>query len=771
MRRRSSGPITRTVVAIDAISGRRAHIKHPDDDLKRNDSSSGKLSLMLNQKYGSNRLHVYSESTNQSVIWLYDKSDVFVMLDCSGMDDSEVEGHMCKTKNYYLDLQCKASMERDLFGSDSSEDDENGAGPVRPPVSGKASSSSVVNQAVSTSIEENQATKQKEAQVTLLEEAHAPPHSNVAAVDINIAIAKAAVTPPIALAVGTTVFCGEHESVVVDVRMGQAKIHFKGWNKKHDVWMDFARLRLRTTTAGLAAVDNNATLPEEKEVRAPEKVESNEAKLNPAELPELPDEQQSAAHFKEAQDVTDTEFCEMIDSQKDTMKDLLQKLETERKLKEEAQQAAKKASDEKNKLEKKAKAEKEAKEAAKGKLTEAKRKFEADKRNAVEEAIKKAQKGDKQQRGGRPIKVLYDMMINMAAKFYTDAYELISKLDRVGKPVTNAKYEFYDHNAGTWKPIDLDIEKELDELVSVNKGKKKPEKYNAKYKIGSFEYETRYDTSNEEFVQKNLSTNRTTTIRKLTSSSNGLSPFDAARMKFLFTSESTMPFDFNDFEAKLDSGEFDVTEETLFSVKSVELAKLAEAMDSLSDGNKFVQTSFTATVCKTDLWVKPAKFKQWIRLGASRNYKHIRLAVHGTSDETAVKIEKDHVGFDASCLQRDVFGTGTYFGLSPSVSDAYKYHKWPKSSAIFSFLFCPPSFAKGSILYRPTSMHMNKVLVRLNGSMSVFFILLPYEKVYTLENMRSDAGTKDVDFVNGMVCNDICAILPLGKALSYCDKC
>lgn len=370
------------------------------------------------------------------------------------------------------------------------------------------------------------------------------------------------------------------------------------------------------------------------------------------------------------------------------------------------------------------------------------------------------------QKNKKPIQDLYIKIIEHCTSYLESKYALIQPLSTYPQSMSIAKFEFYDNATGRYLPIEYkDVENELMKLWS-------QAATTVSYSIKGQTYEVRFDLQSMTACQRNISTKRESEIRMVSASSyssSTMSSSEKACIKFAYTSDSSIPFDFSQWKKDLEEN-YDMSEHKMFAVPSYIFAKFAEVFDKFAQKRKFTKDKGKLCATKSTLFVKPLKFMQWLITGADRNYSHVRICTHGTSNAVATKIEQDADGLNSSCLQRSKFGEGFYLGNSTAVSDAYKDYYWPKSSALFFLMWCPSNFAPGASAFPGYNTNSyaspNEVSsVVVDGSTKAFFISVPSD-IVTMKKAEGFGLLKECQLFNGIVCKDSLHLLVLGKALS-----
>lgn len=124
----------------------------------------------------------------------------------------------------------------------------------------------------------------------------------------------------------------------------------------------------------------------------------------------------------------------------------------------------------------------------------------------------------------------------------------------------------------------------------------------------------------------------------------------------------------------------------MYDLPSKDLAALAELFHSLCYNFKYVN----GETCRTILYVKPAALFNFLYTAKSREYKYMRIVLHGSDSQCYEGVRKDANGMNmmlAGKMNGLAYGPGTYWGLSPHVTIAYnKENKSKPGTALMGLI-------------------------------------------------------------------------------------
>ena len=192
------------------------------------------------------------------------------------------------------------------------------------------------------------------------------------------------------------------------------------------------------------------------------------------------------------------------------------------------------------------------------------------------------------------------------------------------------------------------------------------------FKFGRFTYQIYHDGMN--FFQLNTCTGKKRKIyREVTNSKPNANDV-------LYGQKSTISI--VNFLNKF--SKIDVQGEEIKSEKNEIVDKMAKLMSDAS-GMKY-------NYWNSEMFLKPAAFRQWLLIASERGYTHVRLVKHCGNQKTYKGVAKDptglHCEFAGTCVGQK-YGPGLYFGLSDTISSKFNdSFENPDGTGIMCLVLC-----------------------------------------------------------------------------------
>ena len=221
----------------------------------------------------------------------------------------------------------------------------------------------------------------------------------------------------------------------------------------------------------------------------------------------------------------------------------------------------------------------------------------------------------------------------------------------------------FETDASTWEPMD---ESFYDDLMPLVTGAL-PASQTVTYTFNGHTYEARA-LSPGKYVQKNTShanqKERAIRCETIQQAPPVIPMPDDWRIELL-SGEPPLSLSQKDARSLILSSAF--VEESKTVVGSVQIAELAEYISSKVSGFSYCRK-------RSELWVKPAQLRLWLELAAHREYKGIRVVMHGSAEYD--KLRKDPLGYDLAYNGRGRFHVGFYCAVTDSVPAYWMKEKY-----------------------------------------------------------------------------------------------
>ena len=317
----------------------------------------------------------------------------------------------------------------------------------------------------------------------------------------------------------------------------------------------------------------------------------------------------------------------------------------------------------------------------------------------------------------------YNQLINLALDAYKKCVKRKTGSDKKSNVIVFFVLENMTSDDGCWTEItDTTI---ISHLSKLKDGTAKNNSVTYSFNGEHYSATTGVDTlmtsaENGSFAtQTNMSTGIKRDIRSLIVERFNLKREDSYNILFGCSPISISTTKMDDILRKFN---FIAPQQSLFSY---ELAELAQLFFDINQMNyKYINKKDKQ--CKCELYIKPGWLYNFLMIGKSRKYSHMRLVIHGGDKATYDGIRDDFIGpnlaFDS---KNNAKGPGFYCGLSYDVVTQYNSEK--EGTGIMALVWT------------------NKNIDKNHGS-------------YENYNLFSPDGSK-----NAMVVHEACLVLILGK--------
>ena len=241
-----------------------------------------------------------------------------------------------------------------------------------------------------------------------------------------------------------------------------------------------------------------------------------------------------------------------------------------------------------------------------------------------------------------------------------------------------ATYQFKDNNGWSSSSIDKDTMEELKTLCDTQSDTK------VSFSIHVYDYECYYDSTDNRFYQKNLSTNNTREFRLI--DTKGSASLTNAHIQELLNCRIQMSDMFPNEEEK---------ELILHAVSNEKKDIFSEALASLGTFYSKYSLRKQYDPQRSELWIRPKLFIRWLEKCIHEKVEEFIVGFHGSKHFDAIKIHPDILTLQKMDQNGTAMGPGFYFSRgTDTVPDDYsrecsQYCSYKDGSVIMCLIAIP----------------------------------------------------------------------------------